>query len=253
MDYLKRLEETVDKFEAESDKLTKINVLIQNISNLLGEVEREKNILSKSVQHLANLQGKIESDCKSLSNYTAKAEKLQAKNISDVHNTVVKDSKKIIDDLSKPLEKVELQLIEDCEQLHKLIDTHQKTQEKFLSDIENLLIKYNAKNLEVYNSIIDTISNKIRVANDSTETNFTLKFNTINKNISSLNENLAQTKSDLNEKMGRELKTLAEEIKNSKIEIETLKTPLASVGQIKIAAYLAVVVGIVSCIIAFFK
>ena len=133
MDYLKRLDQSVKNFEQEADKLSKINELIQNTSSLINEVSVEKSTLEKSTIKLVELQKKIMEDCKTLSNFVDNEGSERKKLISDVHETILKDSSQILNDLSKPLHVVKTDLVKNCEQLNKFIETHKKSQEVFLS------------------------------------------------------------------------------------------------------------------------
>lgn len=293
MDYAKRLEQSINNFELEANKLSQINQLIQNSSKLIDEVAKEKEILEKSIEHLLSLKNKISIDCETLSKYTMNEESARNKLINDVHDTVIKDSKKIIDDLSTPLISVKTELLESCNLLTELIETHKKTQESFLSEIEGVLVKYNTKNLEVYNIITSTISNKIDVSKNDLETSVTLNFNKIVNNLSNLsnnfksdisnlskdteklnsdlsnelkqksqmifnnidnlNNNIKDENSNLSDKLIKESQTISNDIDSLRKDIKSLYENTSSLNYIKMAVTIATCLGAASCIIGFLK
>ena len=308
MDYLKKLESSVQNFEAEVSKLTRIEKLISDTESLLDAVSNEKLLLKKSVAQLENMRAQIEKDCTTLAefakNEAAARQKLLAdihKNIladskviiddlsapldnaanqiefavednkkaqekffasvekdcttlaefakneaaarqnllADIHKNILADSKVIIDDLSAPLDNARRQLVETCELLKKFIETHQKSQEIFLSNIETILIKYNTKNLEVYNNITGTLSNKVEVAENNISTNLNLKFNTVAQDFSNLNSQLEKNSKELRAELGG----VTDEINSLK---ETLST-------IKNLVFLAIGTGAAACALHFLK
>ncbi len=308
MDYLKKLENSVENFEAEISKLTRIDKLITDTETLLDAVADEKVLLKNSVVQLENLREQIEKDCATLAEFTknesaarqkllddihkniladskiiienlaaplgnsatqieiaveenkkaqekffasvekdcatlaefaANEEAARQKLLADIHKNILADSKVIIEDLAAPLDNSRSQLAETCELLKKLIEVHQKSQENFLASIETILIKYNTKNLEVYNNITGTLSNKFELAENNISTNLNLKFNNIAQDFSNLNTQLEKNSKELSAEIGG----IAEEFKSLKETLATIKT----------AAFIAVGTGAAACIVHFIK
>ena len=239
MDYLKKLESSVQNFEAEVSKLTRIEKLISDTESLLDAVSNEKLLLKKSVAQLENMRTQIEKDCTTFAEFAKNEAAARQKLLADIHKNILADSKVIIDDLSAPLDNARRQLVETCELLKKFIETHQKSQEIFLSNIETILIKYNTKNLEVYNNITGTLSNKVEVAENNISTNLNLKFNTVVQDFSNLNSQLEKNSKELRAELGG----VTDEINSLK---ETLST-------IKNLVFLAIGTGAAACALHFLK
>ncbi len=297
MDYLKRLENSVQNFEAETSKLLRINKLIQDTAALIDAVAKEKEILKKSVAQLESMQAQITRNCETLESYaenegaarqklladihknilddsriiieklsvpleTSRAqlaetcEKINAhcetienyaenegaarqKLLADIHKNILDDSRIIIEKLSVPLETSRTQLAETCELISKFIEAHQKSQEIFLSNIESVLIKYNTKNLEVYNNITGTLSNKVDVAENNISTSLNLKLN-----------GFAQDISNLDGKLEKNIRALDDKISGVTEEIKPLQETLST---IKNLILVAIGTGAAACIINFLK
>ena len=69
MDYLKRIENSVTNFEAETAKLAKIGKLIQSTETLIKEIAAEKELLKKSLAKLEDMQAQINKNFETLSEY----------------------------------------------------------------------------------------------------------------------------------------------------------------------------------------
>lgn len=252
MDYSKRLEDSVKNFEAETSKLAKINRLIQDTATLIDAINKEKATLEKAVAQISSMRAQIAANCQTLAEFAANEESARTKLLAAVHENILADSKVIIEKLSAPLNDASNQLAENGEQLNRLIETHQKSQEIFLANLETILIKYNTKNLEVYNTITGTLSNKIDVARDNAETTFNTRLNVCAQNISNLNYRLEQTTANLDSKIDKNSKTLGENVRHISEEVSELKKILPTLQYIKTAVSVAVGTGVLACALNYF-
>lgn len=250
MDYLNKFEASIKNFEGEVSKLAKINKLIQDTATLIDEISKGNAVFTKSAAQLSEMQAQTEKNCATLVKIAENDAAARQKLLEDVHKNILADSKIIIEELAAPLENSRVQLAEICKLLKNLIETHQKSQEKFLSDIETVLIKYNTKNLEVYNNITGTLSNQINVAENKIETDLNLKFNNFAQDFSNFNNQIEQKFSDSDKKIVQSTAQLGMSISNISEEIKSLKEIIST---IKIAVWLAVGTGTAACVFHFIK
>ncbi|MBQ9496422.1 MAG: hypothetical protein IJR52_02470 [Selenomonadaceae bacterium] len=225
--------------------------IIDGLTELLGSVESALNETVKNLDALTaahkNSQGKFLSDTENLlDTFTDTETAARQKLLADVHENIITDARQIINDISEPLNVTNAKLNETCKEIDGFITLHKKSQEKFLSDTENLLVKYNTKNLETYNNLLTALSNKIDIAKGSVE------------KILANQENLLAELSRTSDKNKRELEkslTAKLEEQNQKLseEVATLKEKISVLSYIKAATTAAVGFGILSCIINFIK
>lgn len=242
MDYSKRLEQSLTNFEQEAGKLSEISVLIEKIGDLTKAVADEKTSLKKSIDSIAEIGMEIEDDCATLTKFVDAETAARQKLIADVHETVTQDSRQIIDELKQPLVEVELELKKSSDLLVKLIETHKTSQEKFLAELENLLIRYNAKNLENYNNIIAVLSTTIERNKTALEKNFDEQ----SKTLSALSKTVDANKNELTSALETKTQSLSDEVKK-------ISETLSAIQYIKTAVSAAVGLGIASCAINFLK
>lgn len=246
MGYLEKLEQSMKNFDREVDKLTKINDLMKEIDGLTEIFLEESKDFQGSVKRLTELKAGVEKDCALLSKFTDTETAARQKLLADVHENIIKDARQIINDISEPLNVTNAKLNETCKEIDGFITLHKKSQEKFLADTENLLVKYNTKNLETYNNLLTALSNKIDLARGALE------------KILANQENLLVELSRTSDKNKRELEkslTAKLEEQNQKLseEVATLKEKISVLSYIKAAATAAAGFGILSCIINFIK
>lgn len=146
-----------------------LNDLVKEIDGLTELFLEESKDFQDFVKRLTELKAGIEKDCAVLSKFAGAEATARQKLLTDVHEKMTEDAQKIIDDLSEPLNATNAELQKTCKEIEDFIALHKKSQEKFLSDTENLLIKYNTKNLETYNNLLASLSNKITLATGTLE------------------------------------------------------------------------------------
>ncbi len=227
MDYLKRIENSVTNFEAETAKLAKIGKLIQATEKLIAEIAAEKEMLKQTLTQLENMQIQINKTCATLEQYAKDEGAARQKLVADIHQNAVEDSQAVIEKISALLENFRAQISKTCELIKKFAETNQSYQEKFLSDIELILKNYNDKNFEVYS----VLSNKIDVVSE-----------TLNSRIEQNNSNFEKKHQSLNHKIN----IIAEEMK-------PLQEILSTIKYIKIAVSLALGTSVAACAINFLK
>ena len=225
--------------------------IIDGLSELLGSVETAlnetvKNLDALTVAHKKS-QEKFLSNTKNLFDAFATNETMaRQKLLADVHEKIITDSRQIINDIVAPLNVTNAELQKTCKEIDGFITLHKKSQEKFLSDTENLLVKYNTKNLETYNNLLASLSNKIDIAKGAVE------------NLLANQDNLLADISRQSDKNKRELeKSLMAKLEeqNQKLseEVATLKEKISVLSYIKAATTAAAGLGILSCIIHFIR
>ena len=246
MDYSKRLEQSLKNFETETDKLPKINDLVREIGELTECFLKEGEDFQNAVKRLSELRDVVEKDCVILSEFANNEETARQKLIADVHGTVTEDVAQIIAELSKPLAATNEELQKTCREIDSFIAMHNKSQEKFLADTENILIRYNTKNLETYNNLLAALSSKIDLAKSAIENSLA----TQNSLIFELSRKTDRHKSELESLL---IAKLDEQNKKLSAEVETLKEKLSVLSYIKNAVTAAIGLGVLSCVIHFIK
>lgn len=246
MGYSEKLEQSMKNFDREVDKLTKINDLVKEIDGLTEVFLEESKNFQDSVKRLTELKAGVEKDCALLSKFTTNETAARQKLLADVHEKIIMDSRQIINDIADPLNVTNAELQKTCKEIDGFITLHKKSQEKFLSDTENLLVKYNTKNLETYNNLLASLSNKIDIAKGAVE------------NLLANQDNLLADISRQSDKNKRELeKSLMAKLEeqNQKLseEVATLKEKISVLSYIKAATTAAAGFGILSCIIHFIR
>ena len=138
------------------------------------------------------------------------------------------------------------ELQKTCRVIDGFIAMHNKSQEKFLADTENILIRYNTKNLETYNNLLAALSSKIDLAKSAMENSLA----TQNRLISELSQKTERHRSELESLL---IAKLDEQNKKLSAEVETLKEKLSMLSYIKNAITAAIGLGVLSCVIHFIK
>lgn len=215
-----------------------------SLKSTLGETIQKLDALTDAHK---NSQEKFLTETKNLlDTFTDTETAARQKLLADVHEKIITDSRQIINDIVAPLNVTNAELQKTCKEIEGFITLHKKSQEKFLSDTETLLVKYNTKNLETYNNLLASLSNKIDIAKGSVE------------NLLANQDNLIAELSRTSDKNKRELEKsltakLEEENKKLSAEIATLKEKISVLSYLKAATTAAVGFGILSCIINFIK
>ena len=195
----------------------------------LGEIIKEYQNTQK------NFFASVEKNCATLAEYTANEIVARQKLIEDIHRNIVDDSKIITEKLTAPLENSQFQISKTCERINKFIEIHQKSQEKLWSNIENLLIEYKAQNIEVYNNITESLTNKVEVASDNIRNNLNIELDNF---------------SNSNNKLEKDFNKISGEISKFAEEIQPLQEILFTIRFIKVAVSLALGTGIAACAIS---
>ena len=246
MGYSEKLEQSMKNFDREVDKLSKINDLVKEIDGLTELFLEESKDFQGSVKRLSELKAGIEKDCAVLSKFAGAEAAARQKLLADVHEKIITDSRQIINEIAEPLNATNAELQKTCKEIGDFIALHKKSQEKFLSDTENLLIKYNTKNLETYNNLLASLSNKIDLAKSALEKLLANQDNLL----ADLSRKTDQNKLELENSLTAKLE---EQNKKLSAEVETLKEKISVLSYIKTATTAAVGFGILSCIINFIK
>ena len=181
-----------------------------------------------------------------LDTFAANETVARQKLLEDVHEKIITDSRQIINEIAEPLNATNAELQKNCKEIGDFIALHKKSQEKFLSDTEDLLIKYNTKNLETYNNLLASLSNKIDLAKSALEKLLANQDNLL----ADLSRKTDQNNLDLENSLTAKLE---EQNKKLSAEVETLKEKISALSYIKTATTAAVGFGILSCIINFIK
>ena len=123
MDYLKRLESSVENFEAEVSKLTLIEKLISDTETLIDAVANEKVLLKKSVAQLENMQAQISKDCATLAEFTKSEAAARQKLLADIHKNILADSSSQLEKNFKELRAELGGIAEEIKSLKKILST----------------------------------------------------------------------------------------------------------------------------------
>lgn len=92
MDYLDKLEESLKVFENETDKLSKIPILIENIAVLISQVEEVKEDNSAQHKHLLTIKQEMEEESKRIKEYIEVEKDSRNEFISVVKNSLLQSS-----------------------------------------------------------------------------------------------------------------------------------------------------------------
>lgn len=225
--------------------------IIDGVTTPLAPV---KSALAETAQKLDALiaahktsQEKFLADTKALLETFAKHETEERERlVVAVHEKIVADARRVLDGIAAPLNETNAALQKTCKEIDDFTKLHKASQEKFLADTENLLIKYNTKNLETYNNLLAALSNKIDLAKGALESSAANQATLLNE---------LSRKTDLHR---RELENslitrLDEQNKKLSAEVAALKEKLSVLSYIKAATTAAVGFGILSCLIQFVK
>lgn len=218
--------------------------LIADVHNTVTADSQQ--IIDKLAKLFATIKIDLQNLSTGLTEFAKQEENARQKLIADVHGTVTEDVAQIIAELSKPLAATNEELQKTCRVIDSFIAMHKKSQEKFLADTENILIKYNTKNLETYNNLLAALSSKIDLAKSAVENSLA----TQNSLISELSRKTDRHKSELESLL---IAKLDAQNKKLSAEVETLKEKLSVLSYIKNAVTAAIGLGVLSCVIHFIK
>lgn len=226
----------------------------QIIDGLTEPLSSVKSALAETAKKLDALiaahkisQAKFLIDAKELLDAFADNETTQRQQlIIAVHEKIVADARQMLEEIVEPLNVTNAELRKTCKEIENFTALHKASQEKFLSDAENLLIKYNTKNLETYNNLLAALSNRIDLAKGALESSAANQASLL----AELSRKIDQHKRELEDSLTAKL---VEQNKKLSVEIETLKEKLSVLSYIKAATTAAVGFGILSCIIQFVK
>ena len=180
---------THDTAQAIKNLSQPLNAAHENLTRTTETFAESVAKMSAAVEENAEANGNFRAEISNaLEEYIRAETQARQKLVADIHVTVAGDAKKIADEISAPLKQSNAELSQTCAQLAEFVETHKKSQAAFLTEIEALLIRYNDKNIEVYNSITDELD-KLQ---SSIRGQFFLQNDYIKKNANDLNSKIQE-------------------------------------------------------------
>ena len=195
----------------------------------------------------------ISRDCETLSKYVENEAEERKKLTADVHNVIIKDTQQIINEMLQPLKLSNNELANSNANIKKFIEMHKHSQEKFIAAIETVLIKYNTKNLDVYNNLMSNINNKIDLLKSDTDTNLDKKYKEIEKTIVDLNDTVDKSIKNVNEEFTKSIQKVNSGIDNISSDVQEMKKNADTLNYLKVAVTIAIVIGIIDIVMNFLR
>ena len=195
----------------------------------------------------------ISEDCKILSKYVENESEERKKLTADVHNVIIKDTQQIINEILQPLKLSNNELANSSENIKKFIETHKNSQEKFMAAIEAVLIKYNTKNLDMYNNLMSNIDNKINLLKSDTDTNLDKKYKAIEKNMADLNDDFDKSIKNMNEEFTKSIQKVNSDVDNISSDVQEIKKNADTLNYLKVAVTIAIIIGIIDIVMNFLR
>ncbi len=276
MDHIKNLECAIAEFETESKKIGNYNVLLTKLNAIAEELGKEKSLLDAAASDIQVLKSSLESvnnefcnSCQDLQSlqeqeessrqeYAAKfaalvaaekekldsflAKETQAHKglCATIHSTIVKDADKIILDASEPLKEICDQLTLTSKDLQDLLATRKKLGEEILNAIDTAMVSNTRKHLNIYSGITAEVAKNI---NESANHLENILSETYQQNIL-----LDRKLTAVEDRLLRSLNANFADVKNVNNQLSELNTSLKELGNIKILVIIAIIIGIVSCV-----
>lgn len=158
-----------------------------------------------------------------------------------LHNTIVEDAGKIMHEAGAPLQEAEKQLTAVNHDLKDLLTVHNKLREEILNSIDSAMISNTRKHLNMYSSVTAEVAGNI---SEST--------NRLNATLSELYQQnllLERKLATIENGLHNSLEMLVAKVQNIDTKLDEINGSVNALGSIRVLVIIAIVVGIVSCII----